>query len=407
MIPRRPAEPASPPPGPPPLPEVAAHPMCGVDRAGNGLLAVLAKRTYVAIADGSCVPASKPALLNFEPVPDPEHPALILADTDIWLDKLATDVVVRGHAWNHPRKPSFAAEVRVGRHPAKQVVACGERRCRITAAGRVAFSPPSVIDRVPLSYAFAYGGIDERAEQRIGFPEQVYARFLPEDQRDLAMAAVSPFRYARNPAGRGFLVDATPEAVDALALPQLEDPHDLLTPERLVVDDPWHWPLQPLPCSLDWLPHGLFPRLGWFGHTPDWDPEDIGHLRPTFPEIRLGHAEPGIFDLERDLRACFDRRALQGASLGLRFPGLEGDERIALTHLHPELPSWVIRLPGERPELAVDDRRGGLTRLRPHLHSVLIEPDLWRVTLLWAGHTPARRPYMLEELARMPFLAEW
>ncbi|MCC6554755.1 MAG: hypothetical protein IT372_17410 [Polyangiaceae bacterium] len=45
--------------------------------------------------------------------------------------------------------------------------------------------------------------------------------------------------------------------------------------------------------------------------------------------------------------------------------------------------------------------------MRPHLHSVLIEPDLWRVTLLWAGHTPARRPYMLEELARMPFLAEW
>jgi hypothetical protein len=394
-------------PKPEPPPQVSAYPMFGTDRDGNYILGVIAKRSYVAIASGECVPAREQALLNFEPIEDPENPALILADTDLWLDKLLTDVVVLGHAWNHPRTPSFAAEVRVGRHPVKQVIAHGERRCSITTTGRLAFSSPSLVDRVPLSYAMAYGGVDLAAEARIGFPELAYAPSLPEDERDAAMAAVSPFRYGRNPAGRGFLIDDTPEAIDALALPQLEDPADMLTPDRVVVRDPWHWPLQPLPGSLDWLAHGLFPRLGWFGHAPDWDPADIDHLRPAFPEVRFGHADPSIFDLDRDIQHGTDRRALQGASLGLRFGPLDGNESITLNNLHAELPSWTVRLPGQRPRLEIDDRKGGLISLRPRLHTIVIEPDRWAVTLLWAGFAPARRPYMPEELGRMPFLADW
>ncbi len=38
---------------------------------------------------------------------------------------------------------------------------------------------------------------------------------------------------------------------------------------------------------------------------------------------------------------------------------------------------------------------------------VLVEPDLWRVTLTWCGFTRALRPYMFEELGRMPFAAQW
>lgn len=390
-----------------PHPEVSAYPMSGIDRDGKYILGVIAKRRYIAVQSGECVPAREQSHLNFEPIFDPDHPELILADTDLWLDKPMTDVVVRGHAWNHARRPSFAAALRVGRHPVKQLVVHGERTCRLSKMGRIEFSHPTTVDRVPLTYAFAYGGVDRAAEARIGFPELELAPSLPPEQREAAMAALNPFRYPRNPTGLGFLVDDTPAALDMLKLPQLEDPDDMLTPERLVVSDPWHWPLQPIPASLDWLPHTFFPRVGWFGHTPDWDSEDIGHHFLQFPEIRLGHATREIFELTDDLNVRFDRLALQGASLGLRLGPLMGDERVTLKNLHIEIPTWTLHLPGERPHLAIDDRAGGLTKLRPRLHSIIIEPDVWQVSMVWVGITAARRPYLIDELAKMPFLAEW
>jgi hypothetical protein len=393
---------------PEPLPKASAYPMFGLDRNGKYVLGVIAKRSYEVLTSGQCALGHDQALLRFEPVDDPEHPELLLEDTDCWADKLLTDVVVRGHAWNHPRTPSFPAEVRLNRHLIKHLTVHGERRCAFTSTGRVAFFRPTVVERVPLSYAFAYGGADLAAEARIGFPEQPLISMLAADQRAAATAAASPYRYARNPAGRGFLIDATPEAVEALMLPQLEDPADLLTPERLIVQDPWHWPLQPLPASLDYLAHALFPRLGWFGHTPDWDPDDIGHLISGFPEVRLGHGAPSLFDLvDSDPTRRFDRRALQGASLGLRLGSLKGGESFTLLNLHPNLPTWTLHLPSERPRLAIDDRQGGVTPVEPRLHTVLIEPDHGRLTLVWAGFTPARRPYAFQELARMPFVAEW
>jgi hypothetical protein len=41
------------------------------------------------------------------------------------------------------------------------------------------------------------------------------------------------------------------------------------------------------------------------------------------------------------------------------------------------------------------------------LHHVVIRPDDDRVILLWRGHAPTRRPYMPEELDRMPYRVEW
>ena len=37
------------------------------------------------------------------------------------------------------------------------------------------------------------------------------------------------------------------EAVEDLPLPNIEDPQDLLTPERLFIEEPDRWHLQPLP----------------------------------------------------------------------------------------------------------------------------------------------------------------
>lgn len=345
--------------------------------------------------------------LLHEPVEDPDDFELILADAEVWLDKLYTDVVVCGHAWNHPGGPHWLCEVAVGRFPPKQVLAQGDRSCSIDHAGRLVFSPPGRADKIPLSYRYAYGGCDERAEREGSFEFAVAADRIPDEDRERALASASPWRYPRNRGGRGYLVEKDPESIETLSLPNLEDPRDLLTPERLIVNDPWHWPLQPLPASLDWLEHGAFPRLGWFGETPDWDVEEIGNRMSTFPELRFGYADQRLFETGVPLREKFDRQALNGASLGLRFRYLRGDEQIHLTNLHPKHARWTVQLPPERPRLAVDDRSGGLTELTPYVSIVQLEPDASRLSLVWAGHAEAKRPYTEEELQRMPFLAEW
>ena len=43
-------------------------------------------------------------------------------------------------------------------------------------------------------------------------------------------------------------------AIDKLTLPNLEDPNDLLTPERLVVGRCLDWEKQPVPQNFGWFP---------------------------------------------------------------------------------------------------------------------------------------------------------
>jgi len=38
---------------------------------------------------------------------------------------------------------------------------------------------------------------------------------------------------------------------------------------------------------------------------------------------------------------------------------------------------------------------------------VLVEPDEHRVSLVWRGSAPARRPYGADELAEMPLFVRW
>lgn len=398
------------PPVPADTPDLTEMAMSAVDRHRHTVLGVVAKRTYLVEPSGRCTVAPNQSPLNFGPVEDPEHDELILADLDVVLDKLETDVVVRGHAWNHAQAPSYECMVNVGHQQPKRLRVFGDRRCVTTSTGRLAFSEPTRVDKVPLSYRYAYGGCDERGEREGGFELQAMAEQFPPDRRERMLSAASPWRYPRNRAGRGYIVEEHPEAIEAVELPNLEDPVDLLTPERLIVGNPWYWPIQPLPAGLGWLEYGAFPRIGWFGHTPEWDDEDLMEYVDSFAEVRRGYADRRIFlhdDNLYEIPRKFDRRALNGASLGLRFPYLGGSETIALTNLHPEFPHWTVQLPRQVPTLWVDDRAGGLTQLRARLYTVQIEPDEDRVTVVWAGHTRARRAYFEHELLSMPKLVEW
>jgi hypothetical protein len=363
---------------------------------GRPILAVLVKRTYTLRDDGRCEPADEQVPLWDEPQEDPAAPGVLLHDFDLYAHKPATDVVVRGHAYGRGR-PRFEAAVRVAGRT-KRLLVLGDRSASPAAGGGVLFGQPRAVERVPLSYTHAYGGRDAVAEAKHGNPlAEVLGRAVsPED-----LAAGSLFLYPRNPCGKGYLMAATPEAVAALELPNLEDPLDPLTPGRVVAGGPLNWPRMPLPQATGWVGYDWFPRGAYLGlvapHAPPDDP---------VAEVTRGFAPADILGQRRPSAAGAFRLTC-GASPGLQLPYLRGGEPVALDGLHPTRPDFAFRLPAERPRIWTDGRKGTFNETQPVLHTVVIEPDEARLTLLWRGSAPALRPYLPQELEKMPFRVQW
>jgi hypothetical protein len=103
----------------------------------------------------------------------------------------------------------------------------------------------------------------------------------------------------------------------------------------------------------------------------------------------------------------FDFRAANGASLGLQLPYLKGGEDIELINLHAEAPRLSFPLPRQRPNIWTDGRDGKLNQTEPVIHTLLIEPDEQRLSVVWRGSAPALRAYLPDELERMPFRVTW
>jgi hypothetical protein len=211
----------------------------------------------------------------------------------------------------------------------------------------------------------------------------------------------SPFAYPRNFAGVGYLIEPMAAAVDALAMPNLEDPLDRLTPDRLAVGAPGRWPSMPLPQAFDWTDPGTFPRMTYLGIVHDHDP-----LSEPVAEVTRGFAPADVLESKPIGDKVSDRWA-NGASLGLQLPHLRGGEEVIAGGVHPRQPRWRFRLPRARPDIRADGRNGQLTATDPVIHTVDVEPDLSRVSITWRGAAPALRPYTAAELAQMPLHVAW
>lgn len=366
------------------------------DPDGRPVLAVLAKRTYSIGSDGRCNLADEQLPLLLDAENDPNRPNRLEHDTDLFPYKLQTDVVVKGHAHVFPARPRFDAGVEIA-GAKKTVAVIGDRMCAL-GGGEIMFTPPAPTDRVPLRYDRAYGGTDKAALAKYGDPAEELRPYLPPNESPPADVFYS---YPRNPCGTGYLFEATVESVNQLVLPNLEDPQDLLTPQRLLVGRIGAWSRMPIPHGFDWTFHGSFPRVAYIGIAPLHDPTD-GPL----PEALRGWAPDGLLD-GRSVAEKFSFRFANGASLGLQLPYLRGDEPIRLTHIHPKHARFVVQLPGSRPKIWTDGRKGTLKETVPVIHTVVIEPDIDRVTVLWRGSAVAIRPYLPEELEKMPFRVEW
>ncbi len=379
-------------------PTPSARQVSGKNRTGVDVLAVLVKRTYEIQRDGRCTLLEPSLPLALEPVFDSEHEDLLFQDMDIFPFKPATDVVVKGHACAPPRQSRFEASIRVGAH-LKKLLVVGDRSCTLSSTGRIIIGEPKPVDRVPLRYTHAYGGRDEVAEAKYGNP---YMELQPyEDKKNCDMSKASPFLYPRNPSGSGFLIEASAEALDVLRLPNLEDPLDPLTPDRLATGDPEGWLMMPLPQATDWMNYEWFPRSAYIGILPIFE-------RPAKPvvEVERGFSPADILD-EEGAQPKFDFRLTNGASLGLQLPYLKGDEECLLTNMRATQAHFRFRLPNERPQLWTDGRKGRFKETEPVIHTVVIEPDESRLSIVWCGSAPALRQYLAHELEKMPFRVKW
>ncbi len=372
--------------------------LTGIDDGLNPILSVVAKRTYTIEGDRCVLALEQLPLLSL--TIDPDEPEVVIEEADIWPFKRLTDVVVRGHVYPQGPRAELIAAVTFGQ-TMKALHVSGDREVGLNASGRIQFSEPKLFDKIPLSYKYAYGGIDRVAESKYGNPYEelkAYGSPLLQNSRH------SPFRYPRNGVGKGFVVEATTEALENARLPNLEDPDDRLAPERFVVGSPFRWPLMPLPWCTDWASLGTFPRYSYFGSCPlnDVPVED-------FPEVKRALLATGHLCTEAKQEEAVNISNAGSFGLQLRPIAADGVNSlwVELVHLHPDHSKVAFRLPSEAPRISVGSREGKLTSTVPVLHHIVIEPDFNRVSVVWRGSCRTLRPYLLEEIVQMPFEVVW
>ncbi len=140
----------------------------------------------------------------------------------------------------------------------------------------------------------------------------------------------------------------------------------------------------PLPQSTGWVDYSWYPRVAFFGVVPIVDCFDEPPLeveRGLVPDYLADGTGKVILD-ESGLDAA------SGASLGLQLPLLRGGEAVELHHLHRARTQWRFAVP-PAPRLLTDGRKGAMNPTDAVLHTLIVEPDADRVTVLWRGCAPA------------------
>lgn len=344
-------------------------------------LACFARRTY-AIEDGRLKLADIQEPLTQHPVAivdDDSGSSYLEDDGDLIATKPATDVVVRGSAVaRKPTRELFVA-VAVG-SSVRRLRVVGPRVAEVSR-GKVRFTEATAFERCELTPALAYGGHDLFAQNELErAADGRWLKQLPDDLRPARAAWL--YQYPRNSAGRGFFIDVDRDRADGTQLPQVEDPSDLLTPERLFLPSPLAWLRAPVPGLMSWTEHSWYPRCArLMGIAPDHDDP-----APDAPERDTLFPDGGdLAEIRRSKRLRFHPRALQGAAPGLAAERLRGDETMLLENLHRRAASMRVELPGEIPRLRLTLPAFKSYELAATLQTVRIDTDRDRVSLTWSG----------------------
>lgn len=381
--------------------KTAAQLLSGQNASGKPFLSLIVKRTYIINNDGTCSLAEEQDPITEQLESNSENNEIVTHDTDLYPFKPFTDVIVKGKARTAIRSSSFLAAVEIANLKLDLRIQ-GNRKVYKKDNGIYAFSEAEFIDEVPLEYTYSYGGKDVLAEKP--FREKITNKESYKHISDLVDPFEgSPYRYPRNPVGKGYIVTPHDETIENLELPNIEDPNNLLTSDNFICDEPFKWYKMPVPVCTDWVCPGWFPRIAYFGIYPL--PKGLDE---NIYEIKSKWTDTAVLNSTNDIRKSqFSFRACNGASLGLQAKYLQGGEQCRLTNIHPNKKEFIFQLPKEQPKIKVDGRNGRLLTTAPVMHSVIIEPDQKKLSIVWCGSAKAIRPYFEEELKTMPYELSW
>lgn len=367
-------------------------------------LGVVVKRCYRLVHDNFVEPFAAPdeALeIHDEPVYLPtEHEPMLAQESDLTcFYKRATDVIVHARCYAHGqggRGQSVVTGVAVGSMH-KQVRVWGDRIVRPAGDGVLTFEASQAFDTVPIAWTHAYGGIDVYASRALAL-NKVAAALFPFARNDNPL--MGALGYVRNRFGRGYWLNLDIERLDGMLAPNLDDPNDPVTPERLLTTGLDDWTRHPVPASYGAMDAVTFPRCAWLGIAPP-SMSEVEAL--SLHEVRVQHA----IEAAEIHTAEPNPRRYNCAAPGLGQTRLRGGEGFRLLHLHRrhrQLDGW---LPRSWPTLYLEPPNTRQYELKATLGMVIFEPDEDRVTLTWTGAMPVAAEFPEAMCEAMPHAVAW
>jgi hypothetical protein len=301
------------------------------DKDGAEIWLVAVKCTFDIKQDGTTeVAKEQPPVVMAPEYMNPDDPAKssLKYDSDLVRTKTTTDIIVNGQVYAPNGQPVTELDIgfRVGTLT-KLLKITGDR---IWQDGSITKPKPFTV--MPIIYERAFGGFNPQSKE------------TPASQWDM-----------RNPLGTGFALSS--EKLNDLPLPNIEYPDQLIK----------SWKDRPNPAGFGPICSHWQPRVNLTGTYDDkWQQERL----PLLP-------------------LDFDDRHYQCAPTDQQTPQfLQGDEPVALLNLTPQgklhfkLPRVIL---GFETFFYTGERQ---LHERPKLHTVIIEPDFSRVSLVWHSALP-------------------
>jgi hypothetical protein len=323
---------------------------------------------------------------------DPNLSAQLAPGSDFWTNRRATDVILEGAACPAAGHavPQMTVALHVG-HKKKEVAVFGKRFVEWTSSGNPRLGWIEPFERMSLNYANSYGGFDSRVK----FQE-------PNDEYELLnLMVTNPGFYPRNPFGKGFLVGN--ERIDDIELPNLENPNDLLTDERLLVRTPADWHQQPLPWCYEWLHPIMFPRSVLLDMKPRFQPphpEQLAEVTQGFLDPRhLQHQEA-----EKWWSSEVPAEWYQESSLGMSFTDLTAGTPIRMVGMNEKISELSLTIP-EPPQLTIT-MKNKTQAVLPQLMNVCLLPSENSCQFVYCAKTqPGSAPTFFPGIQTPPHLS--
>jgi hypothetical protein len=296
------------------------------DRDGRETWLVIAKATFDVTSDGQTFLSAKQAEVVRSPVyrSDPADKSSLIYENDCVLGKQATDIVVNGHVVAPNGTPVRSLDVAMQVGSVRKILKVFGNR--VWRAGGGGLSVPEPFTKMPLTYERAFGGVDQGSEN---------------PGRDW---------YWPNPVGVGFVASAS--RVTHLRAPNIEYPDQLIT----------SWESRPAPAGFGVL-------------ASHW--QERAKLSGTYDKAWEDKRQP-LLPLD------FDIRHYQSVPKDQQAPGfLVGGERCAVTNMTA---SGAMRFTLPVIKLLLETRFQDGRKVNnpaPRLHTVIVEPDHSRVSLVW------------------------